>query len=176
MSTPQLLVLALTAALAQDDPGERDTTLPMTIPVLPAPISVPLIRAQAELHTGSGPTEGLLSMRHELLFQNLGWEPPQGSLEQAVAHEIDLVYQALQRPVPADGPAPAPIAVADTIGLHWEVDGGTTIFVGTSWHCPGHRVEFTSYGPDPELVRLRHAQSLEGARCTAVGGLDLCGE
>lgn len=164
-----LLILALTPAGAES---------PLTTgPTLhPGNFYVPVLQGEAELHPESSAAEGVTTLRHDKLFQTLGWEPAEGSLTDAALHKRGLVYQALQRAVPADAPKPAVTEVAGTAGLSWEVDGGPTLFVGTSWHCPDLRVELTTFGPDAALVRAQHKASLAGADCHPSGGLGMSSE
>jgi len=164
MITPIILVLALL-------PVRAETPIPMGATPHPGNFYVPVIQGEVELHPDSSATEGVTTLRHEKLYQALGWEPLEGELKVAVEYERSLVYAALQREVPAETPAPAEVLIGDTTGLRWEVDGGPTVFVGTSWHCPKLRVELTSFGPDVALVRQVHKASLAGAECTPSGGL-----
>ena len=158
-------ITAILAGLAGCVQAEQALPIMSTV-TLPAPIAVPTMQGEVQTHAGSGPAEGLVTVRSEPLYQNLGWEPLVGTLLEAAEHERALVYQALGEPLPADIPAPAEVAVAGTTGLRWQVSGGTTTFVGTGFHCAGHRVELTSYGADATLVAAVHQASLDGAKCT----------
>lgn len=160
-----ILALALLAAASADAP------LPMEAPTLPGGFELPVVQGDMDMHPDSDGNEGVATLRHDKLFQTIGWEPIQGSLLEAVTHERGLVYTALQQAVPDDAPAPTELQVAGTTGLRWEVDAGPTLFVGTSFECPGLRVELTSFGSDAALVRQLHAASLAGAACPKPGGL-----
>ncbi len=162
---------AATLALLLLTPVQAEAPVPMGSTPHPGNFYVPVVQGDAELHPGSSATEGVTSLRHEKIYQTLGWEPPVGDLRTAVEHERSLVYAALQKPVPTDAPAPTEVQVAETTGLSWEVDGEPTLFVGTSWHCATLRVEVTTFGPDAALVRAQHKASLAGADCTPSGGL-----
>jgi hypothetical protein len=163
------------AALSLLGLARAEAPLPMEAPRLPGGFELPAVQGELDLHPQSSATEGVANIRHDKLFQTIGWEPIQGSLLDAVTHERGLVYLALEQPVPADAPAPTEVEVAGTTGLHWEVDGEPTLFVGTSFHCPGLRVELTSFGADAALVRQVHAASLAGATCPPPGGLGMSG-
>lgn len=166
MHTPPFALALCTLALA-------DAPLPMETPRLPSGVEVPLVQGQPELHPDSNASAGMIKVGRAELDQILSWELPQGELLAATLHERDLVWQALGQPTPADAPAPEATPVAGSSGLRWEVDGGDTFFVGTSWHCLGIRVELTSFGPDTALTRQVHAASLAGAACPAPGGLGM---
>ncbi len=163
MSTTIILALALTA--------QAEAPLPMGATPHPGHFYVPVVQGEAALHPQSSEAEGVTTIQHAKLGQALGWEPIEGSLMDAAIHERGLVYAALQRPVPPDAPAPTEVKVAETKGLQWEVEGGPTFFVGTSWHCESVRVELTTFGPDVGLVKQVHAAGLAGADCTPSGGL-----
>jgi len=164
-------MFAATLAILLLAPARAEAPIPMGATPHPGNFYVPVIQGEADLRSQSSATEGVTTLRHEKLYQTLGWEPLAGTLIEAAIHERGLVYTALQWDVPADAPAPAEVQVGDTTGLRWEVDGGPTVFVGTSWHCPKLRVELTSFGPDAALVRQVHKASLAGADCTPSGGL-----
>jgi hypothetical protein len=163
------LFLVMLAAVHADAP------LPMEAPTLPGGFELPVVQGDMDLHPDSDAAEGVATLRQDKLFQTIGWEPIQGTLLEAAAHERGLVYTALQRAVPDDAPPPAEIQVAGSTGLRWEVDAGPTMFVGTSFECPGLRVELTSFGSDAALVRQVHAASLAGAACPPPGGLGTSG-
>jgi hypothetical protein len=162
-----LLLLSVAGAEQATQPTEMPT---MTEPALLCAHRILTVDGSLDQAEGSSPDEGVLTVRIEVLYQTIGWEPPSGELLAAALHERGLVYQALRQPLPADAPAPTEVPVAGTTGLRWQVDGGSTHFVGTSWHCPGHRMELTTYGPDAALVSKVHMASLDGSRCV-VGGL-----
>ncbi len=165
-----MLITLLIATVVAEAP------LPMGATPHPAKVYVPVVQGEADLRHQSTATYGMTTVKHAKLDQILAWEPAEGSLEDATIHERGLVYQALKKPVPDDAPALTQVKVDETTGLRWEVDGGTTFFVGTSWHCPELRVELTTFGPDEGLVRQVHTASLVGADCTPTGGLGTSSE
>jgi hypothetical protein len=163
-----LILLALASASAE-------APLPMAVPDVPAGFELPMVKGTLDIDPRGDPTTGVGNVKHDKLSQTFGWERPEGELLAATLHERSLVYAALQQPVPDDAPEPSALEVAGRPGLRWEVDAGTTHFVGTSFDCAWVRIELTTFGPDAGLNRQIHKASLAGAVCPPPGGLGTSG-
>jgi hypothetical protein len=84
-------------------------------------------------------------------------------------HERGLVYAALGVAPPDPAPGLTRSVVAGGQGWSWTVDGGETVFFGTIFDCPAHRVTLVTYGTQvaDNPVHAIHQQALSAAGCGA---------
>jgi len=169
--TSLILLLSAASALAAPPapaPGPAAAASPGLTPAsTPAPLVVSLVAGAHSLDPRSSAAQGLVVAKAPRIDQTFGWAPPQGTGEGVAHHERGLVYAALKVTPPDPAASLTRSEVAGGQGWSWTVDGGKTVFYGTIFDCPAHRVTLVTYGTQvsDNPVEAIHQQALAAARC-----------